>query len=138
MCKSLMLLVFLSACSHGAPPPPSVSSAREIKPSGQKAAETRSHAAAAPAELTPSDTLSDADKAYQEQLGATRSAQLEDERQLFYVNQAMTLYRQFLERADGRPELEPAIRKSKERLEDLQQIRDMLEASVAEHERTRR
>lgn len=122
--KSMMLLVFLAACSHAASPPPSVSSARENEPAAQKPVETPTRAAATAAELTPSDTLSAAD--------------IEDERQLFYVKQAMTLYRQFLERADGRPELEPAIRKSQEKLEDLQQIAEMLEQSVRERERQRR
>jgi hypothetical protein len=138
MRKLMMLLVFLAACAHSAAPPLSVSRARASTPAAHTPVETPSDNTAARTEVTPSDTLSEADKAYQDQLGATRAAQLEDERQLFYVKQAMTLYRQFLERADGRPELEPAVRKSHERLEDLQQIADILQKSVDEREQRRR
>ena len=67
----------------------------------------------------PAETLALADRMYEGRLGATRG-QFDDDRQIAVLQQEVLLYRQFLERADGQPELEPAVRKSRERIADAE------------------
>jgi hypothetical protein len=55
---------------------------------------------------------------------------LDDERQIAALKQAIALYTQFLERAQGRPELEPAVLKSRQRIEDARATIVFLEAGL--------
>jgi hypothetical protein len=63
---------------------------------------------------------------YRSQLGASRAGQFEVDRQVVELRRAVLLYEQFLERADGRPELEPAVRKSREAIADLKATLEFL------------
>jgi hypothetical protein len=111
--KSTMVLVFLAGFGCAGPAAPAPRTARGPEP-------TRRPAAAA--ESTPtspaSSSLVDADRAYAAQLGSMRGGQLDVERQIIELQRAVLLYRQFLERAEGRPELLPAVRKARERIAD--------------------
>jgi hypothetical protein len=71
-------------------------------------------------------TLAEADAAYRSQLGAPRAAQFELDRQVSELRHAILLYQKFLDLSDGRPELEPAIKKSREAIADLQATVDFL------------
>lgn len=75
---------------------------------------------------TPAATLAEADSLARSQLGATRGGQFEVDRQVSELRRAMLLYQKFLELSDGRPELEPAVKKSREALADLQATLDFL------------
>lgn len=68
---------------------------------------------------TPAETLASADLAYESQLGASRG-QFDVDRQVTVLRQAVLLYSQFLERAADQPELQPAVRKSRERIADAE------------------
>lgn len=111
--KLPMLLVFLAfgaGCSRQAPPPAQARAqpADEPKPSDVPFDEPSS---------TPAETLALADQMYQARLGASRG-QFDEDRQIAVLQQEVLLYTQFLERADDQPELEPAVRKSRERIAD--------------------
>jgi hypothetical protein len=69
----------------------------------------------------PRETLAEADRAYDSQLGIARGGHFDEERQIAVLQQAILLYTQFLERAAGKPEMEPAVRKSRERIADAKQ-----------------
>ena len=73
--------------------------------------------------------MAEADRAYDSQLSASRG-QFDVERQVAVLKEAVLLYGQFLERAEGRPELEPAVRKSHERIADATATIIFLEASL--------
>lgn len=77
-----------------------------------------------------SETLAAADAAYVAQLGATRGGRFDTERQIGVLKQAVLLYSQFLERAEGRPELQAAVAKSRERMADAKDTIEFLEASL--------
>lgn len=122
--KLPMLLVFLAvagcSASRGgagpsAVPAPAAPEATAALPGSEREA----------APLPPAEALSQADLAYESQLGAARG-QFSIDRQVAVLRQAVYLYGQFLERAEGRPELEPAVRKSRERIEDAQATIDFL------------
>jgi hypothetical protein len=66
---------------------------------------------------TPAETLALANQMYESRLGASRG-QFDEDRQIAVLQQEVLLYTQFLERAEGQPELEPAVRKSRERIAD--------------------
>jgi hypothetical protein len=119
--KLPMLLVFVTAVGCGAQAPARQASApaRLFAEPGRPAAEP------APA---PAETLAGADRAYDSQLGASRG-QFDVDRQVAVLKEAVLLYGQFLERAEGRPELEPAVRKSRERIADANATIIFLEAS---------
>jgi hypothetical protein len=121
--KLPMLLVFLAAAGCATPPP----AVREARPSAPLAAAKAPAPGPEPeaAPLPPAEALSQADLAYESQLGAARG-QFSADRQVAVLRQAIFLYGQFLERAEGRPELEPAVRKSHERMEDAQATIDFL------------
>lgn len=68
---------------------------------------------------TPAETLASADLAYESQLGASRG-QFDVDRQVAVLRQAVLLYSQFLERAADQPELQAAVRKSRERMADAE------------------
>jgi len=112
------LLIFLlaaaaeTACSRQASPP-AQARAEPVAPPPSRA-EPRAVEAS-----TPAETLAQADQLYASRLGATRG-QFDDDRQIAVLEQEVLLYQQFLERADGQPELEPAVRKSRERIADAQ------------------
>jgi len=76
-------------------------------------------------ELAAADPTA-ADRALDDSLRAPREAQFDVERQVAVLRQAVLLYTQFLERAEGRPELEPAVRKSRERIADANQTIEFL------------
>jgi hypothetical protein len=83
---------------------------------------------ARPAEppASASQTLAEADALSRSQLGASRAGQFEVDRQVTELRHAMLLYQKFLELSDGRPELEPAVKKSREAIADLQATLDFL------------
>jgi len=88
---------------------------------------------AAEAPSTPAETLALADLAYESQLGASRG-QFSVDRQVAVLKQEVLLYTQFLERAEGQPELEPAVRKSRERIADAKATLIFLESQRTEGE----
>ncbi len=110
--KLTMTLVFLAAlgCGHGESPTRTAAAAP--KPAPAKTGEP------AEVEAPPKETLRSADQLYDSQLGASRAAKFEVDRQVAVLQEAVLLYTQFIERAQGQPEFEPAIRKSRERIED--------------------
>ena len=121
--KLPMLLVFLAAAGCAAKSPVVQAS------HGSVAASTAPDVGAAPeqdAPRTPADTLAQADLAYESQLGASRG-QFDRDRQVAVLREAMLLYTQFLERAEGQPELLPAVRKSRERIADVKATIEFLE-----------
>ena len=123
--KLPMLLVFVSALGCSAPPP-----AQHARAPGPRPAQA-DHRSAAPAPLAaeaPAETLAEADRAYDLQLSASRG-QFDEDRQIAVLEEAILLYGQFLERADGRPELEPAVRKSRERIADAQATIEFLRSN---------
>jgi hypothetical protein len=80
--------------------------------------------------LEPAEALAQADQAYDSQLGIARGGHFDTERQISVLRQAVLLYGQFLERAEGRADLEPAVRKSRERMADAKETIIFLEASL--------
>jgi len=71
--------------------------------------------------------LAAADRTFDDSLkDPPRGAQFDVERQVAVLRQAVLLYEQFVERAEGRPELEPAVRKSRERIADANQTIEFL------------
>src|SRR5262249_40125128 len=112
--KSTLLLAFVAAWGCSSAPTPTTKAPAE-------AVSLRANAEATPATpgepTTRAETLAQADQAYDSQLGISRGDHFETERQIMVLRQAVLLYTQFLERAEGRPELEPAVRKSRERIE---------------------
>jgi hypothetical protein len=112
--KSMMLLGFL--CTIGCASPAAL--AERARATAAKPA--ASVAEPEPALASPSVTLAEADHAYESQLGATRGGQFEVDRQVSVLREAVLLYTQFLERAEGQPEFAPAIRKSRERIADAE------------------
>jgi hypothetical protein len=121
--KLTMMLAFLTsvACSSGAAPPAEHAGAVRTAGAGAGPGEVREAPAPPPAQV-----LSKADLLYQSQLGATRGGKFEIDRQVAELRQAKLLYQQFVERAEGNPELEPAVRKSRERIVDVQSTIDFL------------
>jgi hypothetical protein len=85
-------------------------------------------AEAQPAERPASapETLAEAEALHRSQLGASRAGQFELDRQVTELRRAMLLYQKFLQLSDGRPELEPAVKKSREAIADLQATLDFL------------
>ena len=113
--KLTMPLAFLVlwGCGRDAAPPVAASE----PPEKAKAVSNRAMAADEPT-APPAETLGEADRLYDSQLGATRAAQFEVDRQVAELQRAVLLYRQFIERADGQPEMQAAVKKSRERIED--------------------
>jgi len=122
--KLPMLLVFVTALGCSAGTPPSRQANAVAPPPGPP---TPSGAPAAAA--NSADILAAADRAYDSQLSASRG-KFEIERQVAVLKEAVLLYGQFLERADGHPELLPAVRKSRERIADARDTIIFLEASL--------
>jgi hypothetical protein len=123
--KSALLLIFVSAigCANhaGSRAQARVTPAQAALPAA---------AAATGDEVEPAETLAQADRAYDSQLGAVRGGQFDVDRQVTVLRRAVLLYTQFLERAEGRPELLPAVRKSHERIDDANATIDFLLASL--------
>jgi len=110
-----MLLAFLAAaagCTANVAPP--ARSARAVKATPQEVSESTP---LEPAPRAPAETLALADRLYESRLGASRG-QFDEDRQIAVLEEEVLLYTQFLERATGEPELEPAVRKSRERIAD--------------------
>jgi hypothetical protein len=121
--KLPMLLVFVTTLGCGAQTQP----ARQVDIALHPEEPAPSGGGSAP--VDPTQTLAEADRAYDSQLSASRG-QFEVERQVAVLKEAVLLYGQFLERADGQPELEPAVRKSRERITDATATIIFLEASL--------
>src|SRR5882724_5659449 len=121
--KIAMLLTFLVA---GCATQPALSPERAAGVSAPPAAPP----AESTAPLEPAETLARADQAYDSQLGLARGGHFDTERQISVLRQAVLLYGQFLERAEGRAELEPAVRKSRERMADAKETILFLQASL--------
>jgi hypothetical protein len=122
--KSALLLIFASAvgcAGQAGSPQPRFTPPKAAAPVG---------GTATAAEPEPAETLAQADQAYDSQLGAVRGGQFDVERQVTVLRRAVLLYTQFLERAEGRPELLPAVRKSHERIDDANATIDFLLASL--------
>ena|SRR5688500_16134124 len=111
-----MPLAFLAlwGCAHDVPPPATASGA----PPGTGTTAPNSATTPDAAPVVPAETLTEADRLYGSQLGASRAGQFEVERQVTELQRAVLLYRQFIERAEGQPELQAAVKKSLERIED--------------------
>lgn len=110
MRKSTMLLVFLSATAC-AGEVPKVSTA--ASPLGRNE----------PAAVAAAPVRARAD------LKLPRGAAFEVERQVSELRAAIALYTQFLERAEGRPELGAAVEKARERIADVRQTIVFLESA---------
>ena len=124
--KSPMLLAFLCVFPGCAAP----AARKSASPAAENAASPARTPAAAPVgAAAPAETLAEADRAYDARLAASRG-QFDTERQIAVLRQAVLLYSQFLERAAGHPELEPAIRKSRERIVDANDTIEFLLASL--------
>lgn len=123
--KSMMPLVFVVACGASPGPPRAAGSAPVVSLRNTEPAPEGSAASVEPAE-----TLQQADRAYDSQLGLARGGQFDVERQIAVLEQSVLLYTQFLERAEGRPELQPAVRRSRERIDDAEQTIAFLRASL--------
>jgi len=124
--KLMMLLAFVGgiACASPVAAPASPPRARAVAaPAPGVVVES------APSAGTLDQTLSGADQAYASRLSATRAGQFEVDRQVSALEQAIVLYTQFLDRAEGRPELEAAIKKSRERIADCRATIEFLLAS---------
>ena len=122
--KPMMMLAFLAAACSAHQPPATPQAAADDAPGHEPIADT----AARPEPSRPAaETLAQADLLYQSQLGATRGGRFELDRQLAELRQAKLLYQQFLERAEGNPEMEAAARKSRERIKDVQDTIDFLD-----------
>jgi hypothetical protein len=121
--KLPMRLVFVAALGCSAQTPPSRQATTVFHPE-----QPASNVGASPL-ADPGQTLAEADRAYDSQLSASRG-QFDVERQVAVLKEAVLLYGQFLERVDGRPELEPAVRKSRERIADATATIIFLEASL--------
>lgn len=122
--KLPMLLVFVTALGCSAQTRPS-RQANAAAPNPGPPTPSVAPAAA----RDPAETLAVADRAYDSQLSASRG-QFDIERQVAVLKEAVLLYGQFLERADGHPELLPAVRKSRERIADATATIIFLEASL--------
>ena len=114
--KSTLLLTFLGALGGACQPAPAAHARVTVTPPAQPAPPAPPANEPAPAALA--ETLTEADQAFVSQLSATRGGQFAVDRQVWDLQQAILLYTQFLERAAGHPEFEPAIRKSRERIAD--------------------
>jgi hypothetical protein len=123
LAKSPMLLVFVTALGCGAQATPP----RHANLAPPHEAPEVGVAPTIPTD--PAQTLAEADRAYDSQLSASRG-QFDVERQVAVLKEAVLLYGQFLERADGRPELLPAVRRSRERIADAKATIVFLEASL--------
>ena len=122
----MMLLTFLAGTGCASQ---STGLARAVEEAGASAQVVQPQAEEAkPPE--PAETLAQADQAYDSQLGVARGGHFDTERQIAVLKQAVLLYGQFLERAEGRAELEPAVRKSRERMADAEETITFLEASL--------
>jgi hypothetical protein len=88
-----------------------------------------SRRAASPREEPRKDTLAEADRAYDAQLGLARGGQFDVFRQVTELKRAILLYTQFIERAEGNPELLPAVKKAKERIDDAERTIVFLDPS---------
>lgn len=138
-CKSTSLLAFLvcvgcAGSTQTAQTTPR-SSTEPAAPAGDAATVSMraksAPVAAAPPEAPAGQLLAEADHAYDSQLGIARGDHFEVERQVMVLREAVLLYQQFLERAQGRPELEPAVRKARERMADAQQTIEFLDPSLS-------
>jgi hypothetical protein len=69
----------------------------------------------------PAARAAPATEASRVQLELPTGSAFESKLQVAELRQAITLYTQFLDRARGRPELEPAVRKARERIADAEQ-----------------
>ena len=114
--KLTIPLAFLApwGCAHDAAPPATASA---TPPEKASAVSNRAMAAERSA-VPPAETMGEADRLYDSQLGASRAGQFEVDRQVAELQRAVLLYRQFIERADGQPEMQAAVKKSRERSED--------------------
>jgi hypothetical protein len=127
--KPTMPLAFMLAlgCSHQAPPPagpePATASATE-------ASSAPSEAAAVP-DAPPRQTLAQADRLYDSQLGATRGGQFEVDHQVAELQRAILLYVQFIERAEGQPDMAPALKKSRQRIIDAKETIGFLDPKAS-------
>jgi hypothetical protein len=126
--KLTMPLAFLvlSGCARDAAPPATIAAPIEKSP----AVSNRTTAAAEP-KAPPAEALGEADRLYDSQLGASRG-RFEVDRQVAELQRAVLLYRQFIERADGQPEMQAAVKKSRERIEDACQTISFLLGSDAQ------
>lgn len=120
--KSRMILTVLLAVGCAAAPAPG-------RPMAAPQPQSLKAVTEAPAP-TPNDTLAEAEQAYTQQLGATRGGRFDTERQIMMLKEAVSLYTQFIERAVGHPEMDAAVRKSRERIADARDTLVFLEASL--------
>lgn len=121
--KSTLPLVFLLTAACAGPAPRPAATARAAKPASP---------AVAQASPEPAQVLAAAEQTYAAHLGAARGGRFDTERQIGVFEQAVLLYSQFLERAEGRAELAPAVKKSRERIADARETIEFLRASLRE------
>jgi hypothetical protein len=110
--KLMMPLAFLAAVGCAAPNTTASNRPAKSAPAAVEPVEGDEPA------LPPAQTLSEADRLYDSQLGASRAGQFEVDRQVTELRRAVLLYKQFIERAEAQPELAAAVRKSRERIDD--------------------
>ena len=130
--KPTMMLAFLALASCARSEHAGAPRRVETAPGPARGATARAPAPMPEARASPSEALSQAELSYQSQLGATRGERFELDRQLTELRRAKLLYQEFLDHAEGHPELEAAARKSRERIKDVQDTIDFLEPKGAQ------
>jgi hypothetical protein len=123
--KSTMLLTFLFGFGCGAQAQPPHAPAPVARRDTPIAPGTAASARVDP----PKETLAEADRAFEAQLGLARGGQFDVFRQVTELKRAILLYTQFIERAEGNPELLPAVKKAKERIDDAERTIVFLDPS---------
>jgi hypothetical protein len=98
------------------------SSARQEPPEPERTLSSSAKASTArakPAEPDPREQFIEADRLYNDQLGAPgRDERFGAHRQVAALRRAIHLYERFIERADGDPQLQSVVERSRERIED--------------------
>jgi hypothetical protein len=121
----LGFLVVLTGCGQAA--------TRSAVPGGTASSASQVARAAPPEqETSASATLAQADALSRSQLGASRAGQFSVDRQVSELRQAILLYQKFLDLSDGRPEHEPAIKRSREAIADLKATLEFLLTDAGE------
>jgi len=116
--SALVLLPFTSACGSAPPAAPRTAAAPTTAPSPV----ARAGANAPTTEPIPTDAMHRADAIYRDQLATQgRDERFSTDRQIAALEQAIVLYRQFLERAGDDPHYAEAAKRSRERIEDAKE-----------------
>jgi hypothetical protein len=116
-------LAGLVACAGARPE----ASAPTRSPAAAHATSRPAAAAAREAPLDPDRALGTADSIYRDQLAVgARDERFATDRQVAELRKAITLYRQFIDRAAGDPRFAEAVRRSQGRIDDAEKTIEFL------------